>query len=180
MQVCKICLHEFFIRHIKLHRHLFFHINAQSPGHRLIHLLIGPHAVRRMDIQRHMHPLLMKPSQEPLRIREELLIPGIAGPAGSVFLINIHQMPVHVNHRHRQRHVLRPEALHQLPIGLLRIFMITAPPIPQRIPRHHRRRPAQPVEILNAGQIIRPISPEVQIDLRMLPDFHPAILSDHQ
>ena len=180
MQISKICLHELLIRHIKLDWQLLFTIDPQSLCHRFIHLLIGPHTVRRMNVQRHMHSLFMKPSQKSLRIRKKLLIPCITSPAGSVFLINIHQMPVHINDRHRQRHILRLETFHQLSIRLFRIFMIAAPPVPQRIPWHHRRSPTQSVEILNTGQIIRSIPPEVQINYRMFPGFHPAIFPDHK
>ena len=104
-------------------------------------------AVRRMHVQRDFHAPRVKLIHEPLRIREEIRIPGIARPARSVFGIDMNQMPVHIHHCHGKGDPFLIKPVHQLQIALFGIFIITAPPVPQRITGKHGRFAAQMIKI---------------------------------
>ena len=180
MDVFKIGGKEGGIRDFKGDRLFFGNILSQLLRHGLIHFLKSAHAVRRMHVQRDLHAPLMKRIHEPLRIREEIRIPGIARPARSVFGIDMDQMPVHVNHRHGKGDPFLVKPVHQLQIALFGIFIITAPPVPQRITGKHGRFAAQMIKISQAAQIVRAVSPEIKVLHALLSRLHPAVLIQRQ
>ena len=168
------------VRHVKLHRCPACRIDSQHLRHSRIRLLMGAHPIRRMDIQGNLQPLFMEPRQKLRRIREQLPVPGISGPPGSIFRRNIDQMPIHINDCHGKWNLLSLKAHHQPLILLFRISMIPAPPVSKRPPRKQRRIPAQPVKIADTFLIAMAISKEVEIQLNSSAQRNPAVLSnDH-
>ena len=129
VQVFKISLQKFNAGHIKVNRVLMFHIDAQFLCHFLISILKGHYSVCRMDIQGDLIASVMKPGHEPLRVREEILIPGISGPAPSILPGNVYNVPVHVHNHHGKGHSHFLKPLKQLHVALFRIFVVTAPPV---------------------------------------------------
>ena len=172
VQIFKICFQIFRIGKVAEHWIFVFIIYPHRLCHILIHFLICLHAVRRMDIQRHVHPPLMQPCQKPRRIWKQLFVPRISRPAAAVFRVNIYKMPVHIDYCYRKRQVFFVKPLHQLHICLLGIFIVTAPPVSKRKPWQHRRRSAQRVKIVQRLFVIMSVSKEIQV-----PDpFFPSVL----
>ena len=62
-------------------------------------------------------------------VGEELLIPCVPGPTGSVLGINIRQVPVHVEHSDCKRDALGVKSIHKFEIFIRRVWIISAPPI---------------------------------------------------
>ena len=161
----EICLQELGIRHVKLHRVSAFRVNSHPPGNIRIACLIGPDTVGRMKIQGCLHSVRVQPVHKLLRIREQGRVPGIAGPAASVFWIHLlHQMPVHVNDRDRERNPFLLKPFHQLFIFRLIIAVITAPPVAEYKAGQQRLLSAQMIERLQAIKISVSVSPEIEID----------------
>ena len=122
----------------------------------------------------------MEPRQKFRRIREQLLIPGISSPPGTVFRRNIHQMPVHIDDCHGKRYPLPLKAYHQSLIFFFCIFMISAPPVSKSPPRKQRRISTQPVKIADTFLVTAAVSEEVDIQSVSPARSDPAVLcNDH-
>ena len=164
--------------HIKLHRFLAVRVYAHTFCHSLVGLLIGTDTVCRMHIQSDFHISFVKPVHKLLGIREKLPVPGISGPTASILRINIHQMPVHIYYSYRKRDLLPLKAFHQLFVFLLRIFVITAPPVSKHPAGQKGRPAAEIIQILNCLLIPVPITEEIEIYAVLRTHFHPSVLRD--
>ena len=153
----------FFVRRVKGEVLPLRRILPQGLRHLRIQLLTGAHAVRRMVVQGDHQVLFMEPGQQLFRLRKLLPVPGIAGPAGAVFRVDLRHMPVHVQHGHGQRNALPPEAFHQFPVFLLGVGIIAAPPVPQREARRRRHRAGQRQEIPDRRLKIMPVGKKIQV-----------------
>ena len=165
---------EVLVRRVKVDGQLVLRIPAQGAAHGGIGLLVGLHAVGRVQVQRHPHAPPVQFRKERGRVGEQLPVPGVARPAAAVG--HMGQVPVHVDDRHRQGDALRLEAIHQPQIALLGVLMVTAPPVAQGVAGRHGHRAGQAVEVLQAGGVVMPVAEEVQIGLRVLPGQEPAVL----
>ena len=168
------------IRYFKGNRFFPGNILSQLSGHSLIHFLMSPDTIRRMHIQRNPHSSLMEVIHKPFRIREKFFIPCIAGPAGAIFRIDIHQMPVHIDNGNGKRNPFLIKTVHQLQIAFLGIFIITAPPVAQSIPGKHGCLAAKIIKILQTFQKVQAISPEINILYPLFPGTYPAFLGQDQ
>ena len=125
----KACFQEFWICRIKVYRLFLLPIDSHFFCHCPVLFLMGPDTVCRMDIQSHPLIPVMKPLKKLLRIRKQVPVPGIAGPAASVLGINVYQVPVHIDNSHRKRNLLLFKSVHQFFVGFFCIFIISAPPV---------------------------------------------------
>ena len=156
-------------------------VHAHILRKRRIAVLIRLHPVRGVHIERHLQIPPVKLSQKAHRIRKQLRIPCVAGPARSILRGHIGQMPVHVNDRDGKRNILLRKTVHQGEIGLLRIPVIPAPPVSKRILWQQRNLSRQAVKILKAAHIIPSIPEKVEITGRcVLSLLNPARLCDQQ
>ena len=98
-----------------------FRLDAHRPRHGRVQVLKGPQPVGWMVVQCDLQSSVVQPFQKPGRIRKQLFIPRVPRPARAVLRVDIGDVPVHVQHRHGQRHVLGGEALHQGHVGPLAV-----------------------------------------------------------
>ena len=69
-----------------------------------------------------------------LWIREEVLVPRVAGPSGSILRVDIvDQMPVHVDDGRGERQAFLLEAIDKLQILGFRVPVVAAPPVAECI-----------------------------------------------
>ena len=180
MNLLEINLQEFRIRNIKVHRLFLFLVYPHGLRHLGITVLKSPHSVCRMDIQRGVHGPVVELLQKARRIREHFPVPGITCPPTSVLGVNIHQMPIHVNHRHRKRNPLPVKALHQLYVGFFRIFIISAPPVSKDKPGQHGGFAAQEIKIFQRLPVTEAVSKEINVLSRSFSGRYPSVLSKEQ
>ncbi len=173
VQVLEVSLHEPPVRGLKGNLVLVGAVHAQSFRHGRIRLLVGPDAIRRMEIESHMQAHVVETAEKPLGVGKELPVPGVSRPAAAIFRRNIHQMPIHVDHRYGQRNFPGPESLHQRQIALLRISVVAAPPVAQREPGQQRRMAAEAVEVPEAGHVAVSIAEKVQVHAFVTARFDP-------
>ena len=148
VDVLKAGFQEFWVRRVKIYRLFIFPVCAHFFSYRPVRFLMGPDTVRRMDVQRHPHIPVMEPLKKLLRIRKQIPVPGVTGPAAAVLWINVYQMPVHINDSHGKRDLFLFKTLHQSFIGRLCIFVIPAPPVAQGISGNHRDFPGKMIKVL--------------------------------
>ena len=176
MQLLKVHLQKMPVRHIKRHRLPAFWIYSHTFRHPLVGLLIGTYPVRRMYIQCDLHISAVKPVHKLFWVREKLTVPGISGPAASVFRINIHQMPVHIHNGHREGNPLPLKTLHQLLVFLLCVSVIAAPPVSEHPSGQQWCSAAEIVEVLYCLLIPVAIAEEIEINTSLRTQVHPSIL----
>ena len=180
VRIFKIGGKECRIRNFKRHRLFPGYILPQFLCHSLIHFLMRADSVCRMHIQCNSHTTLMQAVHKSLRIREKLPVPCIACPAGSIFGIDIYQMPVHINDCNCKRDSLFIETVHQLQITRFGIFIVTAPPVPQCEPGQHGGFTAKIIKILQTFQIVQPVTPEINILNSFFAGCNPSFLGKNK
>lgn len=78
--------------------------------------------------------MFVQPVHKFRRIGEKLLIPGISCPSASIYRRYIlYQMPVHIYNCNRKRHFFFLKTLYQFFVLCLCVFVISAPPVSERI-----------------------------------------------
>ena len=189
VQNIEVMRHKLGRQDIEPHPFLGIRVDAHGLSHSRILHLVGAHAARRVQVQRHLFVVLMQKSEELFIVRKQLFVPGIACPAlpqialllkvgtGRLFILrHIHRMPIHIHHGDRERDVLLLKAQHQRLVFLLRIGIVPAPPVAQRISRQHRRDARQAVIVGDAAAIVVTIAEKVQIGRPRRAGHHPAVL----
>ena len=122
----------------------------------------------------------MQPGEKFSRVGEEVAVPGIAGPAAAVLGVDVHQVPVHVDDRHREGNVLGGKAPDEgLVLGLV-VAVEAAPPVAQGVAGQHGGRAGQAVEVPQAVLIVVAVAEEVQVHPVPLPRLDPAVLPDEE
>ena len=116
-----------------------------------------------MDIKGNAQPMLVEPGHKARRIREELLIPGVAGPAAAILRWNRDHMPIHIDDRHRKGQTLGFKTLNQLAIGRLTIAIEAAPPVTQGILRQEGLGPGQAIEVGQASPVVMAIAKVIEV-----------------
>ena len=134
MQFLKICLNEFRICHIKKYRFLTCRSNSHLLCNSRIGFFISTHSICRMYVQCDLISMFVQPVHKFRRIWEKLLIPGISCPSASIYRRYIlYQMPVHIYNCNRKRHFFFLKTLYQFFVLCLCVFVISAPPVSERI-----------------------------------------------
>ena len=180
VEVLEISVHEAGVGDVELHRLFLLPVLAQGLGHGAVGLLKGADAVGGVDVQGHPQAMPVQPGHKLRRVGEELFVPGIAGPAAAVLRVHVHQVPVHVDDRHREGHLLGFKPLHQGLILRLVVAVEAAPPVAQSVAGQHRRRAGQVIKIPQAGLVVAAVAEEVEVDALALPGLHPAVGADQQ
>ena len=162
---------------VEIHRLSAFRINSHIPGHGFVDLFAGSYAICGMEIQCGVKPAPVKLLQKLFRMGKQLFVPGVAGPAASVFGIDICHMPVHIDYAYGEGDFLLLKPVHQLQIGFLGVWIEPAPPVAKGIPGDHGTAAAQKEKVFQGFLIIMSVTPEIQIRSLALSGFHPAVLS---
>ena len=116
-----------------------------------------------MDIKGNAQPMLVEPGHKARRIREELLIPSVAGPATAILRWNGDHMPVHVDDRYGKGQTLGLKTLNQLAIGRLAIAIEATPPVAQGILRQEGLRPGQTIVVGQASPVVMAIAKVIEV-----------------
>ena len=130
-----------------------------------------------MDIKSDAQPMLVEPGHKARGIREELLIPGVAGPAAAILRRNGDHMPIHIDDRHGEGQTLGFKTFNQLAIGRLAIAIEATPPVAQGILRQEGLGPSQAIEVGQASPVVMAIAKVIEVLAVALLDLVPTILS---
>ena len=103
-----------------------------------------------MDVQRDAKAVVVQPLQEFPRVGEELAVPGVARPPAAVPGIDVHQMPVHVEHADGERDALAANRSTSVAVLGVGVGVVPAPPVAEGEPRQHRRAARHRVERLRS------------------------------
>ena len=142
------------------------------PGERLVNVFVGLDARGGVEVERYFQLLVFGPSEEIRGRGEQLLLPGVAGPAdalsvlvlGGVFLAQAPGLvPVHVDDQHVDRNVDRLEFLHQVDELVVRILPVAAPPVAEGVLRGQRRAACDELEIGERLLVVVPVGEEVEV-----------------
>ena len=87
-------------------------------------------------------------------------------------------MPIHVDRRDRDRQFFALEAAHQIEIFLLRIRLVAAPPIAQRIARQQRHVAAQLEKVCDTTAVIAAVRKEIEVAARR--SLHDLVAAQYQ
>ena len=109
-------------------------------------------------------PALVQVGEEAGRVREQVGVPGVAGPAAAVLRVDVDPVPVHVDDRDRERHVLGGEPVHQRDVLVGGVGVVAAPPVAERVAGQQRGRPGQLVERLEGPLVVAAEREEVEVE----------------
>ena len=134
MQFLEICFNKLRVCHVKEYRFFTLRVNSHLLCNPWICFLISTDSICRMNVQCDLIAMFMQPVHKFRRVREKFLIPGVSCPATSIYRIHIiNQMPVHIYNCNGKRHFFFLKTLYQFFVFRLCIFMISAPPVSERI-----------------------------------------------
>ena len=181
INVSESCLYIRRIRDVEGNRLLRIRIASKRLRHLPVHHLVAAHPIRRMNIERRLQTVRMKPGKKFPVVREKILVPGVAGPAAAVFRVDIDKMPVHVNNRDGQRNPVSLKMLNQVFILLLRVLVIPAPPVSECKSWNQRLMSRQMIVICKSLAVIVPIAEEIQISIpRRSGRNRPVLMHQHR
>ena len=176
VQILEIGVHKLPVGYVKGDGQLTFRIHAHGLCHVGVHLLMGAHAVSRVNVQRNVHTTVVKFLHHARRVREQFTVPCVAGPTLAVLGVNIHIVPAHILNCHRNGQLFVAEAIHQLHVLLLRVAVIAAPPVAQRVAGQHGRTPGEMIKIVQTTQIIPAIAQKIDVGMTFRRGAHPAVV----
>lgn len=133
-----------------------------------------------MHVQRDAQAGVVQPAQEFRRLREQLPVPGVAGPAAAVRRVDVDQVPVHVQDGDRERDPGVAEPGHQRQVRLRGVPVVPAPPVAQRVAGQHRHRPGHGVEGLQRGGVVVAVGEHVQVGAADVVRGDPAVGAEQQ
>ena len=140
-------------------------IDAHAPGGLRVGAFECADAVAWMHVERGLEALAVQLVEECHMVGEQVAVPRIAGPSGTVLRVDaVHEMPVHVDHGRGERNALTLEAVHKRQVFGLRVPVVAAPPIAECETRQQRLRAGEPVEVLHGFDVAVRIAEEVQVD----------------
>ncbi len=134
-----------------------------------------------MHVERDPHAAPVQLGQEALRVREERRLPAVPRPAAAVLRGHrVHAMPVHVEHRDRERQPLGFEAIHELEVGVGAVAVVAAPPVAERPAREHRRLARDGVERLQRAVVVVRVGEHVDVAPAAVARADPAVVLEHE
>ena len=175
MMHVEVGAYEIRIRQVEFHRLFGCGIDADALGHCLIIVFERANAISRMHVQCGFQAALMQVVQKRLMVREQLLVPRIAGPTGTVFRVDIvHAMPVHVDHGCGEWNAFTLEPVHELHVLVLRVAVVAAPPVAECEARQQRRWSGQLVEVLHRFGVAAAVAEEVEVGFLVIARHNPS------
>ena len=174
VELVEVDLHELRIGQVELHGLAAFRIDVHGLGDLRIQLFERAHAVPRVDVERGLHAMLVQPVEEALRIREEVLVPRVAGPAGAVLRVDVvNQVPVHIDDGRGERDAFLFETFDELTVFGFGIAVVAAPPVAQHEARQQRGRAGQAVQGVHGLTVAVAVAEQVQVGGRLFLRGHP-------
>ena len=138
-------------------------VPAEPAHHRSVSALMAPDAGGGVKIERDLHAAVVQGVQEAPGVGEELGVPGVAGPPVADRRVDVHQVPVHVEHGHGEGEALGREAVHESEVGLLSVAMVAAPPVAQERSRDQRDGAGQGEEVAQSPPVVLSVAEQVQV-----------------
>ncbi len=178
VQLLEVGLQERGVGGVEVDGQLAVGVDAHPPRDRGVALLVGVHALGRVHVQRGRQPALVQGGEERRRVGEQVAVPGVAGPAAAVARVDVDEVPVHVQHRHRQRDALGGEAVHQAEVLVGGVGVVAAPPVAQREARQQRLRAGQVVEGAQRGAVVAAVGEDVEVEGVRAARRDPAVVGE--
>ena len=120
----------------------------------------------------------MQVGEEAARIREQLGVPAVTGPPRAVLQIDVDLVPVHVEHRDRERNAFGREAVHQVEVLLGAVGVVAAPPVAEREAGQQRLRPGQSVQRADRRAVVGAVGEHVQVLASGFARCDPAVIGE--
>ena len=137
-------------------------VDAHTLGGLRIRVFECADAVARMHVERGLEPLAMQFVEELHMVGEQLVVPRVTGPAGTVLRVDaVDEMPIHVDHGRGERDAFALEPVHERQIFGLRVLVVAAPPVAERESRQQRLRSGELVEVLHGFDIAMRVAEEI-------------------
>ncbi len=187
----EICLDIFFVGYVKLVLLFILWVVTHKSCKLIITVLKRAYSGCRMKIERYLEILVLKPWQEALRVRKKIGVPAVARPAAvghhikefllncltvrifcgffSEFFLNVNPMPIHIDSSHRNRNFSVNKPLHKSDVFVLRVRLISRPPVSESKPRNKRSRARKLKKITDCVYIIVSVGKEIYIAFLMSP-----------
>ena len=147
---------------------------------------MAPHPLGGVDVERGEHAPLMQAGQEGRRVREEIPVPGVAGPARADRRVDVGEVPVHVDDGHGEGQLLGGEAVHERQVLLVAVGVVAAPPVAQQRPRDEGARPGEAEEVLQRLLVVLAVAEDVEVlrpvgqAVAGLTGLNPLVLGEQQ
>ena len=141
-------------------------VPAEPAHHGGVGGLVAADAGGGVEVEGHLHAAGVQGVQEAPGVGEEIGVPGVAGPPVADRRVDVHQVPVHVEHRYREGQPLGREAVHEGEVGLLGVAVVAAPPVAQERPRDQRSGAGQAEEVPQRPAVVLPVAEQVQVVVR--------------
>jgi len=116
----------------------------------------------RMAIQADTKAPVVEITSELRRVGGQLLVPGVACPSRMWRFVD--QVPIHVNNYHLEWGRPFPEFVYQLEVAILRVRIISTPPVPQGPSGEDRLFPGESVERLQRRFVGMAVAKKVSVD----------------
>ena len=156
-------------------------IAPERLGHLRVGVLEAAHPVGGMHVERDAQPAAVELGEEALGVGEQLALPAVAGPAGAVAVGHRRDpVPVHVQHRDRERQLLLLEAVQQLAVGVGAVGVVAAPPVAERPARQHRRAAGDGVERAQRVGVVVAVGEDVEVGAAAVARADPAVVGEHE
>ncbi|OIQ88932.1 hypothetical protein GALL_291630 [mine drainage metagenome] len=163
MQHLEVRGEELTVGHVERDRLTRRGVPPERRRHGRVGVLVGPHAVGRVHVERHPEAVLVQPREQRLGLGEELPVPRVAGPAAAVGGVDVDDVPVHVDDAHRERDAPLPEPRHEPDVLVGRVRVVAAPPVAEGPPRQHGRPSGDGVERLQRRGVVVPVREDVEV-----------------
>ena len=164
VELVEVGFHELRVGEVELHGLLGLRVDTHRLGEFGVAFLERAHAVLRVHVERDLHALLVQPRHEALRIGEEVLVPRVAGPAGTVLRVHVvDEMPVHVDHGGGERNAFLLEPFDERHVFGFGVAVVAAPPVAEREARQQRGRPGQTVEVVHGLTVTVSVGEQVEV-----------------
>ena len=180
MEVLEVGGEERRLSDVERDRVLGARVDPERLRHPRVGLLVRLHSVGWVHVERQAQPTLMQPVRELVGIREQAGVPGVPGPTTAEAALDVHVVPVHVDHGDRERDFLRGEPLEKCLVLVLAIGVKPAPPVTEGEPGEQRGRPGEAIEVAETFAVAASIAEEIQVLRAGAPRREPAVVGAEQ
>ena len=144
-------------------------VQAEPAHHGLVGGLVAADARGGVQVEGDLQAAGVQGGQEALRVGEQVGVPGVAGPAVAERRVDVHQVPVHVDHGHGEGQLLGREPVHESQVGGLGVLVEAAPPVAQQRARDEGRGAGQGEEVAQRPPVVLAVPEQVQVLVRRAP-----------
>ncbi len=202
MDYLKICLDIFFIGYVKLILLFILWVVTHKSCKLIITVLKRAYTGCGMKIKRYLEIFILKPQKKALRVGKKVGVPTVTGPTAvgcyikkflfdcltmCVFcgffsepVLNVNPMPIHIDSSHRNRYFSVNKPLHKSDVFVLRVRLVSRPPVAQSKSRNKRSKARKLKEITDCIYVIVTVGKKVNITFLMRPRNNLTIVCDYE